>query len=208
LSIHDKYVKSFMPLLENREIATEFYTDDHKNRIDIALTKRHIAIEIQLSNITIKETEKRTSQLNHSGWHVLWLLCPYSFPLKDGLERQVKSIEKFLHGTYFGRVYYFNPYPSPIVIPAHFERVETQYYTVETPWGDEYTTTDPDSFDGISAGSPGWDSYESYTYYHKRTRCIIQGPEIDKINFIKTTSTNFKTEKNYKIARLNDKKFW
>lgn len=205
---HDSCVKTVLYLLGQREIATELYTDSKKNRIDIALPRRNIAIEVQVSNMTKKEATKRTYQLNQDGWYVLWLLeLNTHFIIKDKIQRQAKAIERFLHGIYHGRVYYIDCRDKHI-LPVHFETVETQYYEVEDPHGEVYQTTDPYAFGGVSEGSPGWDFEESYTYYHKRNKILKLGSPITKIMFTKKTSVDIPSNKKFKVAGLNDKRFW
>ena len=205
---HDSCVKTVIDLLGPREITTELYTDSKKNRIDVALPLRSIAIEVQVSNMTKKEAMKRTNQLNKDGWYVLWLLEPnIHYIVKNNIQRQAKAIERFLHGIYYGRVYYISSIDKQI-IPVHFETVETQYYEVEDPHGETYQTTDPYAFGGVSEGSPGWDFQESYTYYHKRNKLLNVGSPITTIRFIKKTSTDLPSNEKYKVAGLNDKRFW
>jgi len=73
-----------------------------------------IAVEIQNSNITVKEIIQRTKDYNNLGIYVLWILhgegnCVASkkFPL-NAKQQKVSPAESYLHKMYGGRVYYIN----------------------------------------------------------------------------------------------------
>jgi competence protein CoiA len=86
------------------------------------------AIEVQRSILSMDTIIRRTSAYAALGISVLWL------PLyHDGLavERYApRSWEKWLHATYYGRVYYW--WKDVSVIPVHFD--EYHLYVEETEW--------------------------------------------------------------------------
>jgi len=64
-----------------------------------------VAIEVQLSNLSVETIMQRTIEYHRKGIYVLWLL-----PWVETLDRSrymPRSWEKWLHAAYFGRVYYW-----------------------------------------------------------------------------------------------------
>ena len=90
------------------------------------------AMEVQISTLSMSEIIHRTEEYFKRGIAVLWL------PLfSDGLSEEKYSPrvwEKWLHATYFGRVYYWLADLS--VIPVHFG--EYKLRVDESHWHDEY----------------------------------------------------------------------
>jgi len=75
---------------------------------------KQIVVEVQNSNISVKELIGRTEHYTKNGIHVLWILygqgtCVASpkFP-EDKKNVKISMVESFLHGMYGGRVYYVN----------------------------------------------------------------------------------------------------
>ena len=92
-----------------------------------------VAIEIQVSNLTVSEIARRTKEYTRLGLYVLWLL-----PWKPELNREryvPTPWEKWLHAAYFGRVYYWAG--KSLVIPYHFEplHVTSKARTWIDAWG-------------------------------------------------------------------------
>ncbi|MBM3226195.1 MAG: competence protein CoiA [Candidatus Tectomicrobia bacterium] len=95
-----------------------------------------VAIEVQISSLSLHEIIRRTQHYRQLHISVLWL------PLFDknlNEERYApKAWERWLHATYFGRVYYW---PADLtVIPVHFD--EYLLYVEESSWyedGEEQT---------------------------------------------------------------------
>jgi len=91
-----------------------------------------VAIEVQISNLTMNRIIERTKAYNDLGIYVLWM------PLFDTkLNKTVyapKLWEKWLHTTYFGRVYYWLEGLS--VIPIHFS--EHLLWVKRTEYGGGY----------------------------------------------------------------------
>jgi competence protein CoiA len=75
-----------------------------------------VAIEVQLSNLSLTRIQYRTAEYARKGIHVLWL--PVHTP---DLERELylpSPWERWLHAAYFGRVYYW--LEDARVLPVHF----------------------------------------------------------------------------------------
>ena len=75
-----------------------------------------VAIEVQISNLTMSRIIERTEAYNDLGIYVLWMPL-YDAKLNSGVYAP-KFWEKWLHATYFGRVYYWIDGLS--VIATHF----------------------------------------------------------------------------------------
>ena len=77
----------------------------------------YVAIEVQLSALSIESIIYRTQQYHLKGMHVLWLA-----QRTDALNEEQYSIrpwEKWVHAACFGRVYYW--LQDLTVMPYHFE---------------------------------------------------------------------------------------
>lgn len=97
------------------------WADDVEKRVDdniIDVVVDDIAIECQVSKISLKELIERTKKLNQKGYYVLWVLHPknYCKIVRDNIVRPT-AVEKYLHKNYFGRVYYF----KGEIFAAHFD---------------------------------------------------------------------------------------
>jgi competence protein CoiA len=64
-----------------------------------------VAIEIQISSLSIETIMRRTIDYHRKGIYVLWLL-QWTHKL-DGKRYTPKLWEKWIHACYFGRVYYW-----------------------------------------------------------------------------------------------------
>ncbi len=64
-----------------------------------------VAIEIQISNLSIEMITQRTIDYHRRGYYVLWLL-PWT-PKLDAKRYTPRQWEKSIHAAYFGRVYYW-----------------------------------------------------------------------------------------------------
>ena len=115
-------------LLQNKDLVVncEMEKSLGKVRPDIYFEKHgeRIAIEVQVSNLTMEKIIYRTEQYNRLGVNVLWLpVAGDSFvDAWYGLCKFIpKQWEKWLHATYYGRVYYWAG--DLDVFPFHFEDV-------------------------------------------------------------------------------------
>lgn len=75
-----------------------------------------VAIEVQLSSLSLDKIKYRTAEYGRLGIYVLWLPL-YTASLKAGLYLP-RPWERWLHAAYFGRVYYW--IEGLRVVPIHF----------------------------------------------------------------------------------------
>lgn len=75
-----------------------------------------VAIEVQLSSLSVDRIKYRTSEYARRGIYVLWLPL-YTDVLKRELY-QPRPWERWLHAAYFGRVYYW--LEDLRIVPLHF----------------------------------------------------------------------------------------
>ena len=80
-----------------------------------------VALEVQLSNLSLAKIQYRTSEYARKGIYVLWLPL-YTTALRQELYAP-RPWEFWLHATYFGRVYYW--LEGLKVVPVQFR----DYYT-------------------------------------------------------------------------------
>lgn len=164
-----------------QEIYTELIKDDRlecelekplgKVRPDIFIfskaSGKKYAIEVQISALTMEKIIYRTRQYDVLGIYVLWL-SPYS----DDLERYTyspKTWEKWVHATYFGRVYYW--LHGLTVVPIHFGS--------HTKWVEESTWYEPGGYEQSAGG---------YFKRQKRKKKISKGEPVEITKAFKATS--------------------
>jgi competence protein CoiA len=75
-----------------------------------------VAVEVQLSHLSLARIQYRTSEYARKGIYVLWLPV-YTSELKRQLYSP-RPWEQWLHAAYFGRVYYW--LEGVRVLPVHF----------------------------------------------------------------------------------------
>ncbi|HEV2915668.1 MAG TPA: competence protein CoiA family protein [Pyrinomonadaceae bacterium] len=75
-----------------------------------------VAIEVQLSSLSLAKIEYRTMEYARRGIYVLWLPL-YTEALRRELYRP-RPWERWLHAAYFGRVYYW--LEGLRIVPVHF----------------------------------------------------------------------------------------
>ena len=76
-----------------------------------------VAIEVQISNLSMAEISRRTVEYERRGIYVLWLA--QWTPKLDSGRYTPKPWERWLHAAYFGRVYYW--LEGTTIAPYHFE---------------------------------------------------------------------------------------
>jgi competence protein CoiA len=76
-----------------------------------------VAIEVQISNLSIADIIRRTKEYERKGIYVLWLA--QWKPALDSGRYTPKPWERWLHAAYFGRVYYW--LGQTTVVPYHFD---------------------------------------------------------------------------------------
>jgi len=64
-----------------------------------------MAIEVQISSLSVETIMRRTIDYHRKGIYVLWLL--QRTPALDRPRYARKIWEKWIHAAYFGRVYYW-----------------------------------------------------------------------------------------------------
>jgi competence protein CoiA len=76
-----------------------------------------VAIEVQISSLSLETIQRRTIEYARNGIYVLWLL--QWTPELDAKRYRPRPWEKWIHTAYFGRVYYWTGGLS--VVSYHFE---------------------------------------------------------------------------------------
>ncbi|MFX6019072.1 competence protein CoiA family protein, partial [Acinetobacter baumannii] len=75
-----------------------------------------LAVEVQLSTLSLSAIIKRTTAYASRGIAVLWVV-PLRFEL--GIEPfRPRQFEKYLHSMYYGRVYYWWPELGTAIAPV------------------------------------------------------------------------------------------
>lgn len=94
-------------------------------RPDILIWGRQalVAVEVQLSALSIEEIIRRTQQYTLLGFYTLWV-TPWQPKLTETRFRPTPW-QLWAHAAYFGRVYYWTE--GEMLVPAHFIR-ETKTY--------------------------------------------------------------------------------
>ncbi len=117
-------------LLKDKTSVTvcELEKDLGKVRPDVYFESNNhkIAIEVQISNLSMEQIIYRTEQYNRLNVGVLWLPVFTDTLYNDSAVHREKYFaprqwEKWLHATYFGRVYYW--LCDLDVLPVHFGKV-------------------------------------------------------------------------------------
>lgn len=107
-----------------------------------------VAFEVQISNLTMTEILDRTRAYAALGIAVLWL--PLFDPKLNKPKYSPRGWEKWLHATYFGRVYYWME--GLTVIPVRFADYELE--VPESTWYDQ--SGDEQSAGGFTRRSKRW----------------------------------------------------
>jgi competence protein CoiA len=81
-----------------------------------------VAIEVQLSNLSVSRIQYRTTEYARKGIYVLWLPV-YTDALREEAYA-LKPWEQWLHAAYFGRVYYW--LEGTRILPVHFRDTYAQ----------------------------------------------------------------------------------
>ena len=84
-----------------------------------------VAIEVQLSNLSVADITRRTKEYTRRGIYVLWLARWK--PALDSGRYSPKPWERWLHAAYYGRVYYWRGQTT--VVPYHFDPGHVQVPT-------------------------------------------------------------------------------
>lgn len=100
--------------------------------ISAVMNGQRVAIEVQRSCLTVELIAYRTSEYHRKGIHVLWVGL-WSTDLYESCYSP-KAWERWLHGVYFGRMYYW-------ISGQHVQPVHFGDYLFEVPlstWYNEY----------------------------------------------------------------------
>lgn len=106
------------PIPENAKLEVPKLVPDISGNI----MNQRVAIEIQLSRLSLSQIIKRTVSYSKRKIPILWVV-----PLQSDLGNKPfrpRQFEKYLHSMYFGRVYYWWPELGARVMPVHFTRTK------------------------------------------------------------------------------------
>lgn len=105
---------------KERDIPARPRDNIQKLRPDISgrINKQGLAIEVQLSTLSISEILKRTLTYKRRNIAILWIV-PLLKPIGQEQFRP-RLFERYLHSMYFGRVYYWWVDLKHQVIPVHY----------------------------------------------------------------------------------------
>jgi competence protein CoiA len=92
-----------MPNVQN--VALERPLDTVRPDVSAYINGFPVAIEVQISSLSIETIMRRTIDYHRKGIYVLWLL--QWTPALDAARYAPKPWEKWIHAAYFGRVYYW-----------------------------------------------------------------------------------------------------
>src|SRR5260370_21056264 len=114
-----------------REAALESPFENIRPDVSAYINDVPVAIEVQISSLSLETIKRRTIEYARNGTYVLWLL--QWTPQLDAKRYSPALWEKWVHAAYFGRVYYWTGGLS--VVCYHFDR---NYKTVpKTSWYSE-----------------------------------------------------------------------
>jgi len=137
-SIYD-YLRQNRDLVKNCELEKNL----GRTRPDIYFEKdgQKIAIEVQISNLTMEKIIYRTEQYHRLGINVLWLPIMTDSMWDtycDSDNYSPKQWEKWLHATYYGRVYYWAGELG--IFPFHYGEVTLNKEYSDYGGGYEYAS--------------------------------------------------------------------
>lgn len=149
-----------------KNAALERYLTTVRPDISARISGAPVAIEVQISALSIETIIRRTEEYTRKGIFLLWLA--QWDPSLDS-ERYSPSVwERWLHAAYLGRIYYWTEGLS--VVPYHMAAYTT--YVEESHW---YSS----SGDEMSAGG--------YERTSKRYRTPVRGRTLDLTKDFRTT---------------------
>jgi competence protein CoiA len=130
--------------------------------ISFRLNGMPVAIEVQISNLTLEKIVHRTSEYEKLGVAVLWIGLDDEIESKNGRVITPPLWSKWCHALYFGRNYFWKPGNTRFVRGVRFEG-----HKIEVPYSEWY--------------SEGGEHHEAggYDRFSKRLRKIRCGPLFD-----------------------------
>jgi competence protein CoiA len=87
------------------DVALERSLTTARPDVSVRINGVPVAIEVQISNLSMETIIRRTQEYARKGIYVLWLL--QWTPYLDGSRYSPRLWEKWIHAAYFGRVYYW-----------------------------------------------------------------------------------------------------
>lgn len=103
--------------------------EDVRPDISFYLGNIPIAIEVQVSTLSLDTIATRTRSYTSKGISLLWV-SPYDTAIQNGEWYDPRQWEKYIHALYFGKVYYW--ISGETVRPIHFD--EYRIYVENTEW--------------------------------------------------------------------------
>jgi competence protein CoiA len=88
-----------------RNVALERPLGTNRPDVSAYINGVPVAIEVQISSLSLETIQQRTIEYAHKGIYVLWLL--QWTPALDARRYTPRLWEKWIHAAYFGRVYYW-----------------------------------------------------------------------------------------------------
>src|SRR5579862_5390526 len=98
--------------------------------ISFYFEKVPVAIEVQISTLSMTTILQRTTSYTQKGIYLLWT-PPYSTSITQDKRYAPRQWEKFLHALYFGKILYWKE--GEILLPVVFDR-----FMIEVPLADWY----------------------------------------------------------------------
>jgi competence protein CoiA len=120
---------------EVSKLQVERSLGDVRPDISFYLGKTPIAIEVQVSTLSLDTIDKRTRSYMEKGISLLWT-SPFGSTLWHGEQYSPKQWEKYLHSLYFGKVYYW--IEGEKLLPVHF--ADYLIHVEASTWYDSYGT--------------------------------------------------------------------
>ena len=142
--------------------------------------KYYVGIEVQISTLSLDEIYRRTKRYHDLKIAVCWVL-PFSNEINEE-KMSPKIWEKWIHSTYFGRVYYL--FDGLKVLPVHFDP-----YLLDVPLSSWYESGGTE----VSVGG--------YSRYSKRYRRALVHDPIDLVDDFSPKKRNAFQMENYSIPQ-------
>ena len=129
---HRKAKVDIYDTLRQNPLITKLQLERHLGEVRPDISFRvgntFVAVEMQISTLSVDTIEKRTKAYTQKGIHLLWI-SPYNMALDE--ERYSPRVwEKYIHTLYFGNVYYC--LSGETLLPVHFD--DYQLYVEESSW--------------------------------------------------------------------------
>ena len=100
-----------------RNVALECPLGTNRPDVSAEINGVPVAIEVQISSLSLETITQRTMEYARKGFYVLWLL--QWTPKLDARRYTPRLWEKWIHAAYFGRVYYWTQGLN--VVSYHFD---------------------------------------------------------------------------------------